>query len=106
MRWLLAGLTFALTVALAIGTAAIRAENIRLRRWLDRDLLSIEDRAVELRRLSVRAMAAATPERLAEQLHRLLPPDRAPATLPGSRAGRPGLGIGPLRDPEGDSSWQ
>lgn len=80
MRWILAGLTFALTVCLAIGTAAIRAENVRKRRQLEREIQAIEARGIELRRLSVQAMAAATPERLADRLHQLL------------REGNPALG--------------
>ena len=31
MRWILAGITFALAVVMAIGTAALRAENTRRR---------------------------------------------------------------------------
>jgi len=31
MRWILAGMAFALAVGLAVGTAAMRAENTRLR---------------------------------------------------------------------------
>lgn len=65
MRWLLAGLLFALAVALAIGTAAMRAENARTRHEVDELYRSIVDRRVELRRLSVERLAEATPERLA-----------------------------------------
>lgn len=72
MRWLLAGLLFALTVALAIGTAAIRAENASLRRKVDQALRDIADRNVELTRLSVERLQDATPERLADVLWRHL----------------------------------
>jgi hypothetical protein len=65
MRWLLAGLLFALSVALAIGTAAIRAENARYRRIVDEALRDIHDRNMELTRLSVERLQDATPERLA-----------------------------------------
>jgi hypothetical protein len=65
MRWLLAGLLFALAVALAIGTAAIRAENVLLRHQVERDYRAVHDRVVELRRLTVERLAEATPERLA-----------------------------------------
>ena len=66
MRWLLAGLAFALTVALAIGTAAIRAENANYRRIVDQALRDIGDRNVELTRLAVERLQEATPDRLAE----------------------------------------
>jgi hypothetical protein len=66
MRWLLAGLLFALAVALAIGTAAIRAENARRRHAVERDYRDIQDRVVELRRLSVNRLEEASTERLAE----------------------------------------
>ncbi len=66
MRWLLAGLLFALAVALAIGTAAIRAENAHCRRRVDQALRDIDDRRVELTRLSVERLEAATPEKLAK----------------------------------------
>jgi len=65
MRWLLAGLLFALAVTLAIGTAAIRAENVLLRHQVERDHRAVHDRVVELRRLTVERLAEATPERLA-----------------------------------------
>lgn len=72
MRWLLCGLTFALAVALAVGTAAIRAENLRERQRIDRELRKIEIRRLELQRLSVQALERATPERLAANLRSLL----------------------------------
>lgn len=65
MRWLLAGLLFALAVALAIGTAALRADNARARRRVENAYLAVQDRIVELRRLSVDRLAEASPERLA-----------------------------------------
>lgn len=65
MRWLLAGLAFALAVGLAIGTAAIRADNASLRRALDRDYVGVRDCQIELRRLQVLAQAQGAPEKLA-----------------------------------------
>jgi cell division protein FtsL len=65
MRWLLAGLLFALAVAMAIGTAAIRADNVRLRHEVERQYRAVEDRTIEYRRLLVARMADASPERLA-----------------------------------------
>jgi uncharacterized membrane-anchored protein YhcB (DUF1043 family) len=72
MRWVLAGLLFALAVGLAIGAVAIRADNVRCRRNLDATYEAIEDRALEARRLSVRELQQATPERLAAALRVLL----------------------------------
>ncbi|MEO6593640.1 MAG: hypothetical protein ABIP94_02680 [Planctomycetota bacterium] len=65
MRWLLAGLLFALAVSLAIGTAAIRADNARCRHAVERVYREVSDRVVELRRLSVDRLADGAPERLA-----------------------------------------
>lgn len=65
MRWLLAGLLFALAVAMAIGTAAIRAENSLRRHAAERLFREVQDRKVELDRLSVLLLEAASPERLA-----------------------------------------
>ncbi len=65
MRWLLAGLLFALAVALAIGTAAIRAENAHYRHAVELTYRDIQDRIVELRRLSVNRLEEASLERLA-----------------------------------------
>lgn len=65
MRWLLAGLLFALAVALAVGTAGIRAENALRRHASEQQFRAIHDRKVELDRLSVLVLEAASPERLA-----------------------------------------
>jgi hypothetical protein len=74
MRWLLAGLLFALAVALAIGTAALRADNARWRYHVEVAYRDVWDRHVEHVRLSVERLKEATPERLAAanwaQLHR------------------------------------
>ncbi|MFN9305570.1 MAG: hypothetical protein ACK6DT_05810 [Planctomycetota bacterium] len=69
MRWMLAGLMFALAVGLAIGTAALRAENARSRRSVEREYRAVWDRVVELKRLTIEKLAEASPERLA-QAHR------------------------------------
>ncbi len=76
MKWVLCGITFALAVVLAIGTAAIRAGNIHLRQQLEREYRGIEARTVELNRLSVQAMGQVTPERLAVRLRALIEPER------------------------------
>ena len=68
MKWLLAGLAFALAVALAIGTVAMRAGNLALRHEVELRYRAVQDRIVELRRLSVERDAAAVPERLAESM--------------------------------------
>jgi hypothetical protein len=66
MKWLLAGLLFALAIALAIGTAALRADNVRMRHRVELAIQAAEDRIVEFTRLSVERLAEATPERLAK----------------------------------------
>ena len=65
MRWVLAGLLFALAVMLAIGTAAMRAENVRRRHAVERAYREAHDRVVELRRLEIDRLRDASPERLA-----------------------------------------
>lgn len=72
MRWILAGLSFACAIGLAIGTAALRAENVRLRRTIELQYRDVQDRIVEVRRLQKDALEFATPERLAEAHWRLL----------------------------------
>lgn len=66
MRWLIAGLLFALAVALAIATAAIRAGNVVRRRQIEDSYRKVDHRTVERQRLSVAVLEAASPERLAE----------------------------------------
>lgn len=65
MKWLLAGLLFALAIVLAIGTTAMRAENVRRRHEVERLYRATQDRMVELRRLEIERLADASPERLA-----------------------------------------
>jgi hypothetical protein len=72
MKWALCGLSFALAVALAIGTTAIRADNVHARNRLAREWNAIVLRRMEWQRLSVRAIERATPERLALSLRNLL----------------------------------
>ena len=74
MKWILCGLTFALTVAMAVGTAAIRTGNVQLRREIERDYRRIEARKIMLRRLSVTAIEQVTPERLVVLLRSLTGP--------------------------------
>jgi hypothetical protein len=63
---MLAGLAFALAVGLAIGTAAIRAENAIRRHAVEQTLRDVRNRKVELVRLSVDHLSEASAERLAE----------------------------------------
>lgn len=67
MRWLLAGLLFALAVTLAIGTAALRADNTRLRLAVERTYREVDCRIMELTRLRVRRLEVASTERLAKR---------------------------------------
>lgn len=69
MRWLIAGLFFALAVSLTIATAAIRAQNVAARRVIQQVYDDVQDRDKELIRLGYEGLEAASPERLA-QLHR------------------------------------
>ena len=66
MRWLIAGLLFALAVTLAVATAAIRASNTRERQAIDRAYWAVKDRIIEQQRLSMARLDDASPERLAE----------------------------------------
>ena len=72
IKWILCGLSFALAVALAIGTTAIRAANVHARQRLQREWNGIVLRRMELQRLSVQSIERATPERLAQSLRALL----------------------------------
>jgi hypothetical protein len=63
---MIAGVLFALAVGLAIGTTVLRADNVRHRRDLEQRYRAVWDRVVELRRLDVEQLEAASPERLAE----------------------------------------
>jgi hypothetical protein len=66
MRWVLAGILFALAVALAIATAALRADNARTRHRIELEYRAVWDRVSEFRRLSVQKLEEASPDRLAE----------------------------------------
>jgi hypothetical protein len=68
MRWILAAVLFALAVSLAIGTAAIRVENTRMRFEVQQIYDEVRDRIVERRRLYIERLEDATPEHLAEAL--------------------------------------
>lgn len=67
MRWVLAGIAFALAVVMAIGTAALRAENTRRRHEVERQMRATWDRVVEYRRLSVAQLEEASAEHLARR---------------------------------------
>ena len=67
MRWILAGIAFALAVVMAIGTAALRAENTRRRHDVEVRMRATWDRVVEFRRLSVAQLEEATAEHLARR---------------------------------------
>lgn len=71
LSWLLAGLLFAAAVGMMIGTAALRAENVRLRRAVELTYTDVQDRVIEWRRLGALALEFATPERLAQSHWRL-----------------------------------
>ncbi|MBL8755079.1 MAG: hypothetical protein JNK15_17375 [Planctomycetes bacterium] len=66
MKWALCGILFALAVALAIATAAVRAENARTRHRIELEYRAVWDRVSEFRRLSVQKLQEASPDRLAE----------------------------------------
>lgn len=74
MKWAMAGLLFALAVVLAIGTAAMRAENMRRRHAIERAYTQVWDRHIEFERLDLERLRDASPERLAiahwAQLHK------------------------------------
>lgn len=82
MRWILAGLLFALAVSLAIGTAALRASNTCQRHQVESAYREVGIRIVELRRLSVRRLEVASTEQLALRHWRALRAefDRSPET--------------------------
>ena len=66
MKWIIAGLLFALAVGLAVATAAIRADNVVARRNVEQQYQRINDRIRELSRLSYERRRPLAPERLAE----------------------------------------
>lgn len=72
MKWALAGIAFALAVVMAIGTAALRAENTRRRHEVEQQLRATWDRVVEYRRLSVAQLDGASAEHLARRHWRAL----------------------------------
>lgn len=69
MRWLFAGLAFAALVALAVATAAVRADNNIRRFRAEQRFTEVRDRLVEQGRLDARLLDTDTSRRLAE-LHR------------------------------------
>ncbi|MAD34718.1 MAG: hypothetical protein CMJ88_13315 [Planctomycetes bacterium] len=65
MRWMIAGLLFALAVTLAIATAALRADNVRARRELEQRYRRVRTQIVEFKRLSVQQLESVSPDELA-----------------------------------------
>jgi hypothetical protein len=65
MRWMIAGLLFALAVSLAIATAALRADNVCARRVLEQRYRGVWTQMVEFKRLSVQQLESVAPEELA-----------------------------------------
>ncbi|MGC6488347.1 MAG: hypothetical protein ACON4Z_11925 [Planctomycetota bacterium] len=65
MRWMIAGLLFALAVTLAIATAAVRADNVRARRDLEERYRGVWDQVIEFKRLSVQQLESVSPDELA-----------------------------------------
>ncbi|MFT4511733.1 MAG: ribosomal protein L20 [Planctomycetota bacterium] len=66
MKWVIAGLLFALAVGLAVGTAGIRADNVVVRRDVEKQYRAINDRKKEFQRLWFQRLKSVSPERLAE----------------------------------------
>ena len=66
MKWLIAGLLFALAVGLAVATAAIRAENVVARRNIEQQYRDINDCQADLDRLYFQKLESVSPDRLAE----------------------------------------
>lgn len=63
MRWVLAGVSFAFLVAVALGTAAAKAENIRTRANIEQISMDVEICRLEVERRSLEQRDS--PERLA-----------------------------------------
>ncbi len=72
MRWILAGIAFALMVCLAVGTVAIRTENVRTRRRVEVEWNQLLDRRIELDRVRAVASEQSSPRVLAHALRRVL----------------------------------
>ena len=77
MRWLLAGLLFALAAALAVFTVAIRAENTRCRHRVELEYRQVERRIVEFQRLSLLRADDGSPVHLAQRHWRWLDEEAA-----------------------------
>ena len=65
MRWMIAGLLFALAVTLAVATAAVRADNVLARRELEERYRDVWDQIIEFKRLSVQQLESVSPDELA-----------------------------------------
>jgi len=77
MKWFLCGLCFAACVAVAIGTASIRANNALLRYEVERAHARMRDRRIESTRLELELADRATEQRMAEELRRRIETERA-----------------------------
>jgi len=65
LRWMIAGLLFALAVTLAVATAAVRADNVLARRELEERYRDVWDQIIEFKRLSVQQLESVSPDELA-----------------------------------------
>ncbi len=65
MKWVLAGLSFAFLVAVAVGTVALKAANVRTCRRIERTAMNVEIFRLEVRRRSL--WGPEPPEQLARR---------------------------------------
>jgi hypothetical protein len=65
VRWFFAGLSFAALVAIAIVTAAVRADNVIRRHAIERRRIEVQDRGIELLRLDADLLDSEASQRLA-----------------------------------------
>ncbi len=63
MKWVFAGLSFAFLVAMAVGTVALKAANVRIRARIETMYIEVEFCRMEVERRSLRGLE--TPEDLA-----------------------------------------
>lgn len=71
LRWFLTAFAFAMAVGLAIGTAAIKAKNVRLRRVLQQREQEVEALEATLEFEAAEWRRAVEPRRLVEHWQRL-----------------------------------
>ncbi len=63
MKWVFAGLSFAFLVAMAVGTVALKAANVRIRARIEKMYIDVEFCRMEVERRSLQSLE--TPEDLA-----------------------------------------